>query len=107
MPNSRALGLSAEMKSKCFLPPVYLFASIIIMALLHLLVPLEKLIAYPYNLIGSVPLALGIILNLVADAVFKKHGTTVKPFEESTTLVKDGVFRISRQPMHFGIPVVS
>ena len=49
---------------------------------------------------------LGVILNLVADAAFKKHGTTIKPFEESTALITGGVFRISRHPMYLGMLLI-
>ena len=94
------------MKRKRLLPPFYLFASLIIMALLHFFAPVATYIASPYNLVGGIPLVLGIVLNLVADASFKRYRTTVKPFEESTTLVTDGVFRISRHPMYLGLVLI-
>jgi len=93
-------------KAKRILPPTYFFASIILMLILHFLAPVAKFIGYPWDLLGIVPLALGIILNLIADAAFKKHGTTVKPFEESSTLVTAGVFRFSRNPMYFGMVLI-
>ena len=91
------------MNNKRLLPPAYLFISIIVMVLLDLLMPVIELISYPYNLIGGLFLIAGIILNLVADAAFKKHGTTVKPFEESTALIQNGAFSISRNPMYLGM----
>lgn len=33
-------------------------------------------------------------------------GTTVKPFQESTALITDGVFRLSRNPMYLGFVLV-
>ena len=53
-----------------------------------------------------IPLALGVVINLVADGAFHKASTTVKPFEESSFLVTDGVFRISRNPMYLGFVLV-
>lgn len=94
------------MKGKRLLPPAYLFTSIVVMAMLHYIAPVVKLIPYPYNLVGGVPLALGIVLNLTADRAFKRYGTTVKPFEESTALVRDGAFRISRHPMYLGMVLI-
>lgn len=94
------------MKGKRFLPPAYLFTSIIVMCMLHFIAPVVKFNVYPYNLAGCLPLALGIILNLVADAAFKRYRTTVKPFEESTALITDGVFRISRHPMYLGMVLI-
>ena len=76
------------------------------MALLHFILPVTEVIAYPHNLAGGLPLIAGIILNLIADAAFKKHGTTVKPFEESSALITDGAFRISRHPMYLGMALI-
>jgi len=41
-------------------------------------------------------------MNLIADKAFHQVQTTIKPFEESSTLVMDGVFQISRNPMYLG-----
>ena len=46
------------------------------------------------------------IINLVADQAFQKANTTVKPFKESTTLITEGVFQISRNPMYLGFVLV-
>jgi protein-S-isoprenylcysteine O-methyltransferase Ste14 len=53
-----------------------------------------------------VPFALGSVLNLLADRDFKKSGTTVKPFETSTALITDGVYKISRHPMYLGFVLI-
>ncbi len=94
------------MKIKRVLPPTYLFISIATMVLLNLLLPIYDFAPYPWNLLGIVPLVTGIILNLLADAAFKKAQTTVKPFETSTALITTGVFRISRHPMYFGMVLI-
>jgi protein-S-isoprenylcysteine O-methyltransferase Ste14 len=49
---------------------------------------------------------IGVSLNLMADAVFKREQTTVKPFEKSTALVVTGVFQISRHPMYLGMVLI-
>ena len=85
------------------LPPTYLFVSLVTMVLIHFLVTDFKVAAYPWNLLGLIPLAAGITLNLMADTAFKKAQTTVKPFEQSTALITTGVFRISRHPMYLGM----
>lgn len=94
------------MKERKVLPPTYLFVAIVIMVVLHFLLPGAKIIAYPWNFLGVVPLVLGITMNLIADRAFKKVGTTVKPYEESTTLITDGVFRVSRHPMYLGFVLI-
>lgn len=52
------------------------------------------------------PLIFGVALNISADRMFEQHKTTVKPFEESTALVTDGVFRFSRNPMYLGMVLI-
>ena len=91
------------MAGKKVLPPTYLFISIALMVMLHFLFPLYEVIAYPWVLIGILPLLLGIALNLMADKAFKMFNTTVKPFQESTALITTGVFRFTRHPMYLGI----
>ena len=94
------------MKLRKILPTTYLFISIVIMVGLHFLLPLRKIIVFPFNLLGITYLALGIVINLIADREFKKHNTTVKPLEKSTALVTNGVFRVSRNPMYLGFVLI-
>lgn len=88
------------------LPPMYLFTSLACMVLLQFFLPVYQLISYPWNAAGIIPLMLGMTLNISADRAFKKIGTTVKPFEVSTTLVTSGVFRYSRNPMYLGMVMI-
>ena len=88
------------------LPPVYFLGAIIVEVLLHFLLPLRQFLVFPWRLLGLVPPVIGIVLNLLADQTFKKHETTVKPFEESKALVTGGVFRISRNPMYLGMTLM-
>ncbi|MEJ2310060.1 MAG: isoprenylcysteine carboxylmethyltransferase family protein [Gammaproteobacteria bacterium] len=91
---------------RTFLPPAWLFAAILLMAVLHLLLPLSTIVPFPWNLAGLAPLAAVIILNLLADAALKRGNTTVKPFEESATLVTTGVYGLSRHPMYLGMLLI-
>lgn len=88
------------------LPTTYLLLSIVTMAVLHFVFPVVKIIPFPWNLLAAIPFALGLALNLLADRAFKKHDTTVKPFEESTALATTGVFQVSRNPMYLGFVLI-
>jgi len=94
------------MPIKKILPPTYVLIAIVIMAVLHLLFPVTVIISLPWNVIGLLPLLLGIGINLMADNALRKVKTTVKPFEESSALVTSGVYRISRHPMYFGFVLI-
>ena len=43
---------------------------------------------------------------MMADGLFHHAGTTVKPGEESNTLLTEGIFHISRNPMYFGFLLI-
>ena len=90
------------MKKKDLNPPTYLCVAILLMVALHLLFPLMKFRLFPWSLLGLIPLGAGIALNLIADGAFKTERTTVKPFETSSALITNGVFRITRNPMYLG-----
>jgi protein-S-isoprenylcysteine O-methyltransferase Ste14 len=88
------------------LPITYLLIAIVAMAALHLLVPVIQAIPIPWNISGIVPIAGGVVVNLIADSAFRQVKTTVKPFAESTALVTSGAFRISRNPMYLGFVLI-
>ncbi|MGO9546816.1 MAG: methyltransferase family protein [Rhodomicrobium sp.] len=88
------------------LPPSYFFAAIVLAILAHFLFPLAVLIPSAWRAAGLLPIAAGIGLNLAADRQFKRCQTTVKPLQRSSTLVTDGVFRISRNPMYLGMVLI-
>jgi protein-S-isoprenylcysteine O-methyltransferase Ste14 len=73
-----------------------------LLAVVHLLLPGRRILAYPANLAGLLPLAIGVYLNLAADRLLKRHHTTVKPFQESTALLAKGVYGHTRNPMYLG-----
>ena len=88
------------------LPPTYVLAALAAAIVLHSLLPIADAVPFPWSLGGILPLAFGIWITLAADRVFKKHGTTVKPFQESTVLITDGPYRISRHPMYLGMILI-
>ncbi|MFL7867379.1 MAG: isoprenylcysteine carboxylmethyltransferase family protein [Anaerolineales bacterium] len=94
------------MKSTKILPPTYLLIAMIAMLVLHFLFPVAWIVPPVWNLLGLVFLAAGVIMNLIADKAFHQAGTTVKPFEESSTLVTNGVFQASRNPMYLGFVLI-
>ena len=94
------------MKSTKIMPPTWMLIAIVAMLILNFLVPVAKIVPPLWNLIGLVFLGSGLILNLIADKAFHQIGTTVKPFQESSGLVTDGVFQISRNPMYLGMMLI-
>jgi protein-S-isoprenylcysteine O-methyltransferase Ste14 len=87
-------------------PPTYFLFSVLLLIALHIFLPVTRLLTLPWNLLGLIPLAGGIYLNLAADQSFKRNQTTVKPQEKSSYLVTSGVFKISRNPMYLGMVII-
>jgi protein-S-isoprenylcysteine O-methyltransferase Ste14 len=87
-------------------PPTYFLGSIFLAVVLHWVYPIKYLLVFPEKLIGLVPIIIGVLLNLRADREFKRWKTTVKPFEKSSSLLTEGVFKISRNPMYLGMSAI-
>jgi len=85
------------MTNKKTLPPTYFFVIIILQVLIHFAFPFLWLLIFPVNLIGVIFIAAGAALNIFADKAMKEANTTVKPFEESSHLLTQGAFKISRR----------
>ena len=94
------------MNKKKPLTPTYFNSSIFLIILIHFIWPGRMIIYFPWNLLGIIPVIIGAVLNLMADRAFKINKTTVKPFEESSSLITTGVFKISRNPMYLGMALV-
>ncbi len=94
------------MKPQRILPPTYVLVALVIMLAIHFIFPGVTIIPLPWNFLGLIPLTAGIILNLSADRLFHRAGTAVKPFQESTALITDGVYKISRHPMYLGFVLI-
>ncbi len=87
-------------------PPFFLLLSLLLTLILKWIVPAVSLIFPPWNLLGLLPLGLGIAINLLADRKFHIRQTTVKPEELPSCLITDGIFRYSRNPMYLGMVLI-
>jgi protein-S-isoprenylcysteine O-methyltransferase Ste14 len=94
-------------KKRKLIPPVYLLITLVAMVGLHWLVPLARLIEPPYSYLGVPFLLAGICVTASAARAFQKAGTSVVPFEPSTVLVTDGLYRYTRNPMYLGLALIA
>ena len=94
------------MNNSKIMPTTCLLMAILVMIISHFMVPLAWIIPPMWSLAGLVLIATGVMINLMADKAFHQAHTTVKPFEESSSLVTNGVFRISRNPMYLGFVMI-
>jgi len=88
------------------LPPVYFLAALALTALLRYIVPLPPVIPAPWHLGGLVLVGVGLFLVVSPARTFHVRGAAIKPFEQSSVLVQDGLFAFSRNPMYLGMVLV-
>ena len=94
------------MKRPRIMPPVYLLAAIAAMVAIHFLFPGKQLLIAPWRLAGAVPITAGLGLVLWVAMVFRRRKTTIKPGDVSSSLVTDGPFRVSRNPIYLGMTCI-
>jgi protein-S-isoprenylcysteine O-methyltransferase Ste14 len=85
------------------LPPVWFLLSIMSMIGLHLWLPVKQLLFPPITYLGILAIAMGIGIALFCTYLFRQKETTIKPFQESSYLVKEGLFNFSRNPIYLGM----
>jgi protein-S-isoprenylcysteine O-methyltransferase Ste14 len=88
------------------LPPVYLLGAIALMALLHYFLPGPRLLFRPWNFLGLIPMAGGLLLAIYAERLFKRHKTTIRPGKESTHLLTYGPYRFTRNPIYLAMIIL-
>lgn len=89
-----------------FYPPVLFLASLVLMGALHYLLPLVRWLDWPWRGVGVVPLAGGLLLGLWGVGQFRRRDTTIIPFEQSSTLIVDGPYRLSRNPLYLAMVLI-
>jgi protein-S-isoprenylcysteine O-methyltransferase Ste14 len=87
---------------KLFIPPLLILLSLALIILFYFLFPSLNLIPFPYNFLGLLVALSGFIIMGKARELFKKHQTTMD-FKESSSLIQEGIFLKTRNPMYLGM----
>lgn len=90
------------MKPPKVLPPHYFLLALVSMVAIGY-ADSSVILAGRWYLLGLVPVACGIALAAIAARQFSKADTNIVPLTESTALVTDGMFLITRNPMYTGM----
>lgn len=88
--------------NKLCIPPSLIFYCFALMILLYLFLPNYNYIIFPYNLAGLLVAFSGFMLMGKAQDLFRKHATTLA-IEKSKSLIREGVFSKTRNPMYIGM----
>jgi len=87
-------------------PPIWLLIALIAMTALHYWLPIATVLRAPFTWLGALVIVAGIAIAVSARRLFDRAGTPVLPFERSTALVTDGLYRYTRNPMYLGLAIV-
>ena len=84
-------------------PPVIYSAGLVACALIDLTQPLPLVEAPARWVVATVLIVLGIVLAGGGTTLFRRAGTNVQPHKPSTTVVTNGLYRYSRNPIYVGV----
>lgn len=88
------------------LPPIHFLALAVFIACLWYFEIGARVLAWPFNTAGALPILLGLYLLIAARREFTRVRTTVMTFDAPQHLVTGGVFAWSRNPMYLGFVLV-
>lgn len=89
-------------------PPLFGLICALLMLGVAMLLPAATILFPSQKIVALIVMAMGISLDVIAAIQFRKHATTISPFnpEKTVSVVKNGVFGISRNPMYLGMLLI-
>lgn len=94
------------MKAPRFLPPFWFGTALALIAVLHLFAPVAELVPAPWHYAGLALAGLGLALGAWSTVQFSRAGTTIVPFQESSSLILRGPYRFTRNPIYLGMAMI-
>lgn len=89
---------------RVFVPPPLIFSGLVA---LGLFVDSEAFALGPLQIIGAILGVTGVRLAAEALGLFRNSATRPEPWQPSSALVSDGIYRITRNPMYLGMALLS
>lgn len=87
-------------------PPIWLVFGIVAVFVCNEFFPGVRFTGMASQMIGGVIIVMALLLLVNAGGLFAKAGTDLVPFKNVTTLVTEGVYRYTRNPMYLGMALV-
>lgn len=87
-------------------PDVYFIATLALAIFFHKAFPIVRLLPWPWNLTGILPVVAGFLITLRVNSVLVKNKTATQPFKVPGTLLTSGLFRYSRNPLYLGMVMI-
>lgn len=87
-------------------PPVWMVLAVLLQLALHRWAPGPQLVPPALRDLGLLPGFAGVGLIFWCLTLFVRRRTPIKPFTESTALIREGPYRVSRNPIYLGLALV-
>jgi protein-S-isoprenylcysteine O-methyltransferase Ste14 len=84
------------------MPPRIALVAMIAMLSLHIMAPLSIVVPAPFSYTGAALMAAAVDMIVWSRRAFQAAATPIKPFTESTALIRHGLYRWTRNPMYLG-----
>jgi len=98
--------LGAEPLRRHVHPPAWLILHGLLQLSLHHGLPGPRVVPPEWRDLGLLPGFLGVALIFWSIALFVRRGTPIRPFTESSALVREGPYRLSRNPIYLGLALI-
>ena len=87
-------------------PPVWFVLAVTAMIVLARFLPIVSWHVAALRWAGIALIVAGLAVALAGARQFRRRGTPVKPFSQATTLVVEGPYRFTRNPMYLGLATI-
>lgn len=94
------------MVKRIIYPPMWLAFGLVAVFTLNEFYPGPRFTGQAFQVIGGALIVVGLFLLVIAGGLFRRAGTDLIPFRNVSTLVTDGVYRYTRNPMYLGMLLV-
>ena len=84
-------------------PLAWLLIALLSMFALHHWLPIANLLPPPWHWLGLVLIIPGVVILLHSGLSFIRAKTGLLPFSDATSLVTNGLYRFTRNPMYLGM----
>jgi protein-S-isoprenylcysteine O-methyltransferase Ste14 len=81
----------------------YFLILLILSVLLNFIIPVPAFLSPTSTYFGFLIIGFGLVLAFWSRSLFIRNSTTLQPYEEPTSLVTSGPFRLSRNPIYLGM----
>ncbi|MBF9033456.1 isoprenylcysteine carboxylmethyltransferase family protein [Rhodobacterales bacterium HKCCE2091] len=88
------------------LPPIWLAGFMVLAWALARYLPILSLASGPLRLLGTVLALMGLAVIAWSAIYFWRAKTSIEPHEEPTSLLTDGPYRLSRNPIYLGMVAI-